>query len=113
MKDLSKDDRDIIVSNVMKTVETKHFDPRFDKERWRAAVHDQQSRVNESCKARSKASCKRTRSFIQAFEKHSPGSMPGATKPPGQHVMAPPKERAYRPCTSAWRSRFIGDLERC
>jgi len=33
MKDLSKDDRDIIVSNVMKTVETKHFDPRFDKER--------------------------------------------------------------------------------
>jgi hypothetical protein len=32
MNDLSRTDRDAIISNVIKTVETKHFDPQFDKE---------------------------------------------------------------------------------
>jgi hypothetical protein len=45
MNDLSRTDRDAIISNVIKTVETKHFDPQFDKERWRSTVDRQRGLI--------------------------------------------------------------------
>jgi len=48
MSDLSKTDRDAVVSSVVKTVETKHFDPKFDKEGWRAAIDRQRARFVEA-----------------------------------------------------------------
>ena len=45
MTDISKSDRDSIVSKVIETVETKHFNPQFDKERWRSAVGLERSRI--------------------------------------------------------------------
>jgi hypothetical protein len=45
MSDLTRTDRDAIVSKVIETVQTKHFDPQFDKERWRSAVEQQRSRI--------------------------------------------------------------------
>ena len=45
MSDLTKTDRDAIVSKVIETVQTKHFDPQFDKERWKSAVEQQRSRI--------------------------------------------------------------------
>ena len=45
MTDISKADRDSIISKVIETVETKHFDPQFDKERWRSAVGLERSRI--------------------------------------------------------------------
>ena len=52
MSDLSKTDRDAVVSNVVKTVETKHFDPKFDKEGWRAAIDRQRARFVEAASER-------------------------------------------------------------
>ena len=45
MSDLTRTDRDAIVSKVIETVQTKHFDPHFEKERWNAAVEQQRSRI--------------------------------------------------------------------
>lgn len=47
MSDLSKTDRDAVVSSVVNTVETKHFDPKFDKEGWRGAIDRQRARFVE------------------------------------------------------------------
>src|ERR1700689_1856009 len=48
MNDLARTDRDSIVSKVIETVQTKHFDPRFDKERWISAVEHQRTRLIEA-----------------------------------------------------------------
>ena len=48
MNNLSKTDREAIISSVLRTVETKHFDPRFDKERWRSAVDDKRTGLLEA-----------------------------------------------------------------
>src|ERR1039458_8712373 len=40
--------RDAIVSKVIETVQTKHFDPHFEKERWKSAVEQQRSRIVDS-----------------------------------------------------------------
>jgi C-terminal processing protease CtpA/Prc len=45
MTNIAKSDRDSIVSKVIETVETKHFDPQFDKERWRSAVGLERARI--------------------------------------------------------------------
>jgi Peptidase family S41 len=45
MSDLARTDRDAIVSRVIETVQTKHFDPQFDKERWKSTVEQQRSRI--------------------------------------------------------------------
>src|SRR6266849_5593915 len=45
MSDLTNTDRDAIVSKVIETVQTKHFDPQFDREHWRSAVEQQRSRI--------------------------------------------------------------------
>jgi hypothetical protein len=45
MSDLARTDRDAIVSKVIETVHTKHFDPQFDKERWTSTVEQQRSRI--------------------------------------------------------------------
>jgi hypothetical protein len=45
MSDLARTDRDAIVSKVIETVQMKHFDPQFDKERWKSAVEQQRSRI--------------------------------------------------------------------
>jgi len=39
-RDLSRSERNAIVTKVITTVEKKHFDPHFDSKRWRAAVED-------------------------------------------------------------------------
>jgi hypothetical protein len=52
MSDLSRTDRDAVVSNIVKTVETKHFDPKFDKEGWRAAIDRQRARFVEAASER-------------------------------------------------------------
>src|SRR5260370_40763871 len=38
MSELDRESRAAILSKVLGTVETKHFDPRFDKDGWRAEV---------------------------------------------------------------------------
>ena len=48
MSDLARTDRDAIVSKVIETVQTKHFDPQFDKERWKSTVEQQRSRIVEA-----------------------------------------------------------------
>ena len=45
MTSIAKSDRDLVVSKVIETVESKHFDPQFDKERWRSAVGQQRGRI--------------------------------------------------------------------
>lgn len=45
MSDLARTDRDAIVSKVIETVQTKHFDPQFDKKRWKSAVEQERSRI--------------------------------------------------------------------
>ncbi len=45
MSDLTKTDRIVIVSTVIETVQTKHFDPHFEKERWKSAVEQQRSHI--------------------------------------------------------------------
>ena len=45
MSDLTRTDRDAIVSKAIETVQTKHFDPHFEKERWKSAVEQQRSRI--------------------------------------------------------------------
>jgi hypothetical protein len=45
MSDLARADRDAIVSRVIETVQTKHFDPQFDKARWKSTVEQQRSRI--------------------------------------------------------------------
>lgn len=45
MNELSKTDREGIIANVVRTVESKHFDPRFDKHRWRSAVDAERPRL--------------------------------------------------------------------
>ena len=42
---IAKSDRDAIVSKVIETVESKHFDPQFDKERWRSTVEPERTRI--------------------------------------------------------------------
>jgi C-terminal processing protease CtpA/Prc len=46
MTELTRTDREAIVSRVLSTVETRHFDPRFDKGKWRSAVEERRSIVN-------------------------------------------------------------------
>jgi hypothetical protein len=45
MTNIARSDRDSIVSKVIETVETKHFDPQFDKERWRSTVAPERTRL--------------------------------------------------------------------
>ncbi len=45
MTNISMSDRDAIVSKVIETVESKHFDPQFDKGRWRSAVGLERARI--------------------------------------------------------------------
>lgn len=45
MTDLTSTDREAIVSGVISTVETKHFDPQFDKDKWRAAVEQERRSI--------------------------------------------------------------------
>ena len=45
MTNISMSDRDAIVSKVIETVESKHFDPQFDKGRWRSAVGVERARI--------------------------------------------------------------------
>lgn len=45
MTNISMSDRDAIVSKVIETVESKHFDPQFDKGRWRSAVRLERARI--------------------------------------------------------------------
>ena len=45
MTNISMSDRDAIVSKVIETVESKHFDPQFDKGRWRSAVGLERVRI--------------------------------------------------------------------
>jgi C-terminal processing protease CtpA/Prc len=52
MNDLSKADRDTLVANVVRTVETKHFDPQFDRERWRSEVAHERHRIVEAASQR-------------------------------------------------------------
>lgn len=44
-KTLDKAEREAIVSKVMTTVETKHFDPQFAKDRWRALIEDRRAAI--------------------------------------------------------------------
>jgi C-terminal processing protease CtpA/Prc len=48
MIDLARTDRDAILSKVIETVQTKHFDPQFDKERWQSAIEQQRVRIVEA-----------------------------------------------------------------
>jgi C-terminal processing protease CtpA/Prc len=48
MNDLSKTDRQAVISSVIRTVEGKHFDPGFDKQRWRTAVEGERARLTET-----------------------------------------------------------------
>jgi hypothetical protein len=43
MSDLVRTERDTIVSQVIETVQTKHFDPQFDRGGWRSAVEQQRA----------------------------------------------------------------------
>jgi hypothetical protein len=52
MNDLSKADRDTLVSNVIRTVQTKHFDPQFDNERWRSEVERRRREIVEAASQR-------------------------------------------------------------
>jgi C-terminal processing protease CtpA/Prc len=45
MTNIAKPDRESIVSKVIETVETKHFDPQFERERWRSAVREERTRI--------------------------------------------------------------------
>ncbi|MBC8167778.1 MAG: hypothetical protein H7Y20_18145 [Bryobacteraceae bacterium] len=45
MTSIDKSDRDAIVSKVVETVESKHFDPQFDKERWRSTLGLERARI--------------------------------------------------------------------
>jgi hypothetical protein len=48
MNTLSRTDREAIVSNVVRTVESKHFDPGFDKQRWRSTVEREMAPLMET-----------------------------------------------------------------
>src|SRR5215469_16429006 len=48
MNNLSRTDREAVISSVVQTVERKHFDPQFDKERWRSAIDRQRSGLIET-----------------------------------------------------------------
>ncbi len=43
--ELGRTERDAIITRVVATVEKKHYDPNFDKERWRAAVEERRSAI--------------------------------------------------------------------
>ena len=45
MADLTRTDKEAIVSRVVSTVETRHFDPRFDKSGWRSAVEQERRSI--------------------------------------------------------------------
>jgi C-terminal processing protease CtpA/Prc len=45
MSNLAKTDRESIFAKVIETVETKHFDPRFDKEKWRSTFEQRRDRI--------------------------------------------------------------------
>lgn len=45
MNHLSTTQRGQIIENVIRTVEAKHFDPRFERERWRAAIQQERPRM--------------------------------------------------------------------
>jgi hypothetical protein len=42
---LGKTEREAIVEKVMTTVESKHFDPHFAKDRWRTRVEERRSGI--------------------------------------------------------------------
>jgi hypothetical protein len=46
--DLNKSDRNAILTKVIATVEMKHFDPHFDKDRWRTAVEERRPAILEA-----------------------------------------------------------------
>jgi hypothetical protein len=45
MRDLKKAERDTIITKVITTVEKKHYNPRFQRELWRAAVDEQRAAI--------------------------------------------------------------------
>ena len=45
MNNLGKAEREAIVSKVVATVEKKHFDPHFDKDRWRTLVEERRADI--------------------------------------------------------------------
>lgn len=45
MNGLGRAERDSIVTKIVRTVETKHFDPHFDAKKWRSAVGHKRDRV--------------------------------------------------------------------
>jgi len=51
MTDLGRTERDAIITKVIATVERKHFDPNFNRERWRAAAQDRRQAMLESASA--------------------------------------------------------------
>jgi hypothetical protein len=48
MTDLSKAERNAIVEKTIATVERKHFDPHFEKDRWRTMVENQRANILDS-----------------------------------------------------------------
>lgn len=48
MAELTRTDREAIVSRVLSTVETKHFDPQFDKNKWRSAVEQERPSIADT-----------------------------------------------------------------
>ena len=46
--DLGRAERDAIITKVIGTVEKKHFDPKFEKDHWRAAVEARRSEILEA-----------------------------------------------------------------
>lgn len=48
MTELTRTDREAVVSRVLSTVQTKHFDPQFDKSKWRSAVEQQRRSIVEA-----------------------------------------------------------------
>ena len=51
MGNLGKAERETILSKVSRTVETKHFDPQFDRERWRSVVGKRQGAIVDAATA--------------------------------------------------------------
>jgi hypothetical protein len=45
MTELTRTDREAIVSRVLSTVQTKHFDPRFDSAKWRSAIEQERRSI--------------------------------------------------------------------
>jgi len=51
MNQLSRAERDAIISKVIATVERKHFDPHFEKDRWRTLAEERRAGILDACGA--------------------------------------------------------------